>query len=49
MVGGQPSGREAPHHFRRAHPERFLQLGIAEQNMVGVAGGLAALGLLPVV
>jgi NAD(P)-dependent dehydrogenase (short-subunit alcohol dehydrogenase family) len=31
--------------FAEAHPERFLQMGIAEQNMVGVAAGLATTGL----
>jgi transketolase len=31
----------------RAHPERFFQMGIAEQNMVGVAAGMATLGLVP--
>lgn len=28
-------------------PERFLQMGIAEQNMAGVAAGLATVGLIP--
>ena len=28
--------------FARAHPERFLEMGIAEQNMLGVAAGLAS-------
>jgi len=28
-------------------PERFLQMGIAEQNMVGVAAGMASCGLVP--
>jgi len=37
------------HHWRKAQPERFLQFGIAEQNMMAAAGGLAAVGLLPVV
>jgi transketolase len=31
------------------HPDRFLQMGIAEQNMLGVAAGLATVGLVPVV
>ena len=30
-----------------AHPDRFLQMGIAEQNMVGVAAGLATTGAVP--
>jgi|HigsolmetaAR203D_1030402.scaffolds.fasta_scaffold02425_6 transketolase len=29
------------------NPERFLQMGIAEQNMLGVAAGMAAAGLQP--
>jgi transketolase len=33
--------------FAAAHPTRFLQMGIAEQNMVGVAAGLATLGFVP--
>jgi transketolase len=33
--------------FAVAYPERFLQMGIAEQNMVGVAVGLATLGYIP--
>jgi transketolase len=33
--------------FEKAHPDRFLQMGIAEQNMVGVAAGLATMGLVP--
>jgi transketolase len=35
--------------FEEAFPERFLECGIAEQDMVSVAGGLARHGLLPVV
>ena len=33
--------------FAKAHPARFLQMGIAEQNFVGVAVGLASLGFVP--
>jgi transketolase len=32
------------HLFREAHPERFIECGIAESNMVGVASGLALAG-----
>jgi transketolase len=35
--------------FEKAFPERFIQNGIAEQDMVSMAGGLARHGLLPVV
>lgn len=37
------------HLFQHEMPERFLQNGIAEQNMVGVAAGLASCGWIPVV
>ena len=33
--------------FAKAHPNRFLQMGIAEQNCVGVAVGLASVGYVP--
>ncbi|MCB0243240.1 MAG: transketolase family protein, partial [Anaerolineae bacterium] len=32
---------------RKAYPERFFNLGIAESNLVGVGAGLAACGLIP--
>lgn len=35
--------------FEAAYPERFIENGIAEQDMVSMAGGLALQGLLPVV
>jgi transketolase len=33
--------------FAAAHPDRFYEMGIAEQNMLGVASGMATLGLVP--
>jgi transketolase len=35
--------------FQNAFPDRFIENGIAEQDMVSMAGGLALQGLLPVV
>lgn len=35
------------HLFARKYPERFIQVGIAEQNLVTVASGLAAAGKIP--
>jgi len=43
------AGGTGTHHVRKEHPQAFYQLGIAEQNMMAVAGGMAAVGLLPVV
>jgi len=34
-------------YFAEKFPERFFQCGIAEQNMIGVAAGLAASGKIP--
>ena len=33
--------------FARAHPDRFFQMGIAEQNLIGTAAGLASVGFVP--
>lgn len=33
--------------FAEAYPERFIQVGIAEQNMASVASGMAAMGKIP--
>jgi len=35
--------------FEEAHPERYLQTGIGEQNMVAMAAGLSTLGFVPFV
>lgn len=35
--------------FAEAYPERFFQMGMAEANMMGVAGGLARVGYVPFV
>lgn len=34
--------------FGQAYPDRFFNCGIAEGNMLGIAGGMAASGLIPV-
>ena len=33
--------------FKKQYPDRFFDCGIAEQNMVGIAAGLAACGKIP--
>ncbi len=37
------------HLFRQSFPERFVEIGIAEQNLVTVGSGLAAAGKIPFV
>ncbi|MDB5185881.1 MAG: tktA [Candidatus Saccharibacteria bacterium] len=37
------------HLFKEAFPERFIEIGVAEQNLVTVASGLAAGGKIPFV
>jgi transketolase len=35
--------------FRDAYPERFVEIGVAEQNLVTVGAGMAAMGKIPFV
>lgn len=35
--------------FAAAHPDRFFEMGISEQNMVSAAAGLASMGFIPFV
>lgn len=35
------------HLFAHKYPERFVQVGVAEQNLVTVASGMAAMGKIP--
>ena len=48
VLDADVAGGTGTHHFRRAHPSRFIQFGIAEQNMVAAAAGMALAGKLPV-
>lgn len=43
------AGGTGTHHFRKSHPKRFFQFGIAEQNMMAAAGGFASTGIVPFV
>src|ERR1035437_3446401 len=33
--------------FKEKFPERFVEIGVAEQNLAGVASGMAAMGKIP--
>lgn len=35
------------HLFKNKYPDRFIEIGVAEQNLAGVASGLAAMGKIP--
>lgn len=41
------AGATMTQYFKKAHPERFFDCGIAEANMVNMAAGMATLGLIP--
>ena len=41
------SGSTKTSVFAKAYPERFFNVGIAEQNLVGTAAGLATAGKIP--
>ncbi len=34
-------------YFAQAHPDRFIECGLTEQNMIGIAAGLASCGKIP--
>jgi transketolase len=47
VLDGDLADSDGAIHFAERHPERFLMAGIAEQNMVSVAAGLASCGEKP--
>ncbi|MEO8513308.1 MAG: transketolase family protein [Ignavibacteria bacterium] len=47
VLGGDVSGSVRTDMFRDAYPERFFSVGIAEQDMMGTAAGLALVGKIP--
>jgi len=48
VVDGDLGASTTARDFGKAYPERFISVGIAEQNMIGVAAGLAAAGKIAV-
>lgn len=48
-VGADTSQSTSLGKFAKKYPERFINVGIAEQNAVGIAVGLSLVGKLPVV
>lgn len=49
MLDGDLGSSTRADIFEEAHPDRFFQMGIAEQNLLGVAAGMATMGFIPFV
>ena len=49
MLDGDLGSSTQAKIFEDAYPDRFFQMGIAEQNMLGVAAGMATVGFIPFV
>ena len=41
------AGATMTQYFKKAHPDRFFDCGIAEANMVDVAAGMSTMGMVP--
>jgi transketolase len=46
-IDGEVGNSTRAEYFKEAHPDRFFEMYIAEQNMAGVALGLACRGKIP--
>jgi transketolase len=49
MLDGDVGNSTRADIFEEAHRDRFYQMGVAEQNMLGVAAGMATVALIPFV
>ena len=49
VLDGDLANSTKADYVAEQRPDRFLEMGIAEQNMMGVAAGLATLGFIPFV
>lgn len=49
VLTGDLTGATRVKKFAQAYPDRFFNVGIAEQNMLGIAAGLASGGKIPIV
>lgn len=47
MLDGDLGSSTKGQYFEDAYPDRYYQMGIAEQNMLGVAAGMATIGCIP--
>lgn len=49
VLTGDLSESTRSHWFQEKFPQRFIEVGVAEQNMMGIAAGLALSGKIPFV
>ncbi len=49
VVDADVSDSTRTEFFGKKYPDRFFNVGIAESNLVGIAGGLASCGKMPVI
>ena len=49
VLDADVSGSTRSKRFAAKHPERFINVGIAEQNMMSIAAGMASCGMTPLV
>ncbi|MFH0876554.1 MAG: transketolase family protein [archaeon] len=49
VLGADLTASLRAHLFQKAYPERFVQAGIAEQDMMNIAAGLSLVGKIPYV
>ncbi len=49
VLDADVAGGTGTNIFRETYPDRFIQCGIAEQNMMSVAAGLSTTGVIPIV
>jgi transketolase len=47
VLDGDLANSTLADQFAQAYPDRFLAMGIAEQNMAGTAAGLSTIGFIP--
>lgn len=47
VLSGDLTESTRTHWFREKFPKRFIEVGVAEQNMMGIAAGLALAGKIP--
>ena len=48
VLDGDLGNSTGAHDVKKAFPERFFNIGIAEANMVGIGAGLASCGYVPI-